>query len=115
MKTAVLIPPSGPVQILDVEEFSLEFMQDCVKGPIEAIGLESATMYLNEEGKIVDPPLPPNDIATRLLHEAGGIPWDTVLGNVIIVGPPDDDGDDTSLSTEWVQFLKGASLASRGE
>jgi hypothetical protein len=44
------------------------------------------TMWLDEESKLKRNPPPINWAATKLLAEAGGIPGDVVLGNVLLCG-----------------------------
>ena len=42
-------------------------------------------MLMDEEAKLKNPTMPLNAKATRLLAEAGGMPGDVVLGDVVIV------------------------------
>lgn len=87
----------------------LEYLQSCVGGYIEAVGLEfegqGATMYLNEEGKLNG--LPVNAVATVLaagqIHRS-----DLIVGNVVLVGAPDENGDDTGLPSEFETFVRVA-------
>jgi hypothetical protein len=54
---------------------------DCVEHITLADG---RSMWLDEEGKFRKPLLHENAKATRLLHKAGGMPEDYVVGNVLI-------------------------------
>ena len=55
---------------------------------IEIIHLAAGRlMLLDEEGKLRRPRKPMNEKATRLLHEAGGSPFDVVLGDVALLEP----------------------------
>jgi hypothetical protein len=45
---------------------------------------DGRSMWLDEEGKFRQPPLAHNSKATKLLHEAGGMLDDFVVGNVLI-------------------------------
>jgi len=55
---------------------------------IEIVHLaDGRLMLLDEEGKLRRPRQPINLRATQLLHEAGGLPFDVVLGDVVIVEP----------------------------
>lgn len=54
-------------------------------------------MYLNEEGKLSG--LPVNVTATALTRDL--LPaYDVIVGDVILLGPPDDEGNDTDALIE---------------
>ncbi len=55
---------------------------------VQAIALaDGRTMWMDEEGKLQGGLLIVNEKATKLLVEAGGIPGDEVVGNVLITEP----------------------------
>lgn len=55
---------------------------------VQAISLaDGRTMWMNEEAKLKEGLQFVNEKATRLLAEAGGIPGDEVIGNVLITKP----------------------------
>ncbi|KIM16572.1 hypothetical protein QV65_13025 [Rhodococcus erythropolis] len=99
---------------LDVEVDTLEFfegdlsaMQGIVDGRFQVLELEAqkASMFVNEEGKNIG--LKMNQRATMLLWLSDSV-WrfqDVVAGNVFIIGPPDDEGDSTSVPQELVDLL----------
>jgi hypothetical protein len=94
----------------------LEAMQGAVGGDIELVGLRAASMnmYINENGKIEDPRM--NLRATTLCRWAAAVrEGDYIAGDAVLVGPTDDEGEDTSLTprhTEWLErFDKEASAA----
>jgi hypothetical protein len=98
MSRGVVIYIDGTVEM---KEFSgLKDLQDTVGGLIECIPLTDDTdAYINEEGKMI---CQPNIFATfvaqinkRLNH------GDFVAGNMIVVGKPDADGNDTDVP-DWV-------------
>lgn len=65
-------------------------LREAVGGNIEAVTLVDGTvMFLNEEGKLL-PGFEANPHATLLLREAGGIPGDVVMGNVVLCKPGED-------------------------
>lgn len=107
MKVAVIpADEDQPVRIDELDSIDLEYLQKQVAGWVEALGIPDTevTMYLNEEGKIVG--LPVNPRANRLAHRHRAVfPTDIIVGDVVIVGPTDDDGYDTSLSDEHVAWL----------
>lgn len=103
----LIIPPQGPVQVEEPEKMDLDFLQKAVGGYVEVVGLDGATMWLWEEAKLQEKVPPQNPLATRLLHEAGGMPWDMVVGTAVITGPPDDEGNTTEAPEGWVSRLSG--------
>lgn len=72
----------------------LALLQEKVGGWLEVAPTadRNLAMYCHEEGKIRG--LPPNVLATAFLEP--GNP-DVIMGDVVLVGPPDREGYDTSL------------------
>ena len=109
MRNAMVVPVMGDPYVIQVPEDStalLAVYQKVVEGWIELVpNPHGVTVYCNEEGKIHG--LPPNYRATALFGDWLQ-PWDIIAGNVIVVGPPDDDGDDTDLENveEWLAKAK---------
>lgn len=113
MRNAMVIPTAGDPYSLLIpldDNSGLAVYQKVVGGYIELVpNPHGVTVYCNEEGKIQG--LPPNHRATALfgewLHD-----WDIIAGNVIVVGPPDEEGYDTDLvdADEWVERAKGVML-----
>lgn len=73
---------------------SLETMQELVGGYLESAPVfdRKLTMYCNEEGKLLG--LPINFVASLLIHPEVD---DLIMGDVLIVGGPDEEGYDTDL------------------
>ena len=71
---------------------------------IEAIHSPEHTFYLDEEGKLNGQPR--NIVAEGLLYALGGLlnPGDYLVGPVIILGQPDEEGDDTDVDPQLVQI-----------
>jgi hypothetical protein len=96
---ATLIKTDGTeqeVQPKDGKGFLLEEMYALIGcDTVQAVYLaDERTMWLDEESKLKSPWPPVNEKATKLLAEAGGIPGDVVLGNVLIFPcDPNDDAD----------------------
>ena len=89
----------GKVKEITNPILNLEFLRDSVGGDIEAVmsGSMGITVYLNENGKSMD--LPENKKATEFCHRHQLIfDDDFIAGDVVIVGYPDDEGNDTLLS-----------------
>lgn len=105
MLTFIHLPASGTPTVLNCEpQDAYRTIRDGVGGLLEAVGLEDGhTLYLDEEGKLIG--LPVNETATRLTRGVLSM-WDIVVGDCVIAGPPDDDGEETSVSSEWLARFK---------
>lgn len=87
----------------------LKDYQQVVGGLIEAVRLfdytyenEVATIYVNEEGRLID---------LRINAVAGGLSFllngeDILFGNAIVVGASDDEGYDLDVPEWIVEFIK---------
>ena len=96
---------SGEMWHEDVEPDALyERIKKHIDGWLEAVRLDGGTMYLNEEGKLKR--LSINEIATTVFRtHLGG--EDHVVGNVVVVGPPDSECNDTSIDETMLdEFYK---------
>lgn len=89
---ATLIKPDGSeteVQPKNSQDFQLQELYDLIEcSHVQMIWLADGirTMWMDEESKLGSKPPALNPKATKLLREAGGIPWDEVWGNVLICG-----------------------------
>lgn len=99
MARCAIIYIDGTVEIKQLD--GLKDLQSAVGGLIESVPVtHDADAYINEEGKYM---CEPNVFATFLLQinkrlNAG----DYVAGNLVLVGRPDDDGNDTDIP-QWVE------------
>ena len=102
-----IVKTDNSVEIFHKAEFNLDFIQKIVGGWIEPVHLPNAgTMYCNEEGKIQK--LPHNSIATIMLELAAGITDDWIAGDVVVVGPSDEKGDETDLTIGGFELIAQA-------
>ena len=102
MFTYAVINSQGDVCIIkEPTPISYDDMVACVQGYIEGVYLDGASAYVNEEGKLEG--LAKNEIATNLAHAHNAIYGDDwIAGNMLIVGDCDDEGEMTTLTTEWL-------------
>jgi hypothetical protein len=85
---------------LDAKEGSLQTLQTAVDGLIEAVDInKNLTLWLNEEGKLLG--LPMNSVGTAMYRRATEI-TDTIVGNIVLTGGVDDEGDTIGLTEEQV-------------
>lgn len=80
-------------------------LSNAVGGWIEGVPLEGVWAYCNEEGKLNG--LPTNKIATAISHRDKAIyPTDWICGDMIVTGPIDEEGDETSLDLQWIEGVR---------
>jgi hypothetical protein len=99
---SITVNPDG-TWTRNVNDFDYPWLRDQVGGWIEAVAGGDAELnamwvaYVNEEGKLHG--LPPNPIAEKWMRSHGvGLRFDDyIVGPVVFVGPPDEEGDDTTL------------------
>jgi hypothetical protein len=88
----------------DDEFVGYKTLSDAVGGMIEAVSLPSGmTLWVNEEGKLNG--LPVNRVATELLTREFGQKFDIIVGNAIITGGADDEGETLGLTNDQVATL----------
>ena len=103
---ALVLKTNNTVEVeQDTEEFvSYATLSRAVGGLIEAVTLPNGlTLWVNEEGK--NDGLPVNDYATRLFVSAFGAGIDIIVGDAIITGGYDDEGETLGLTDEQVKSL----------
>lgn len=102
MIKALEVTTEGKVKIINLlPDTQLEQVQKAVGGLIQAIRLDDdLTMWLNEEGKILK--LPHNSFAQHLWDKKFGEHTDYLVGNIVLTGGADDEGETISLSDTQV-------------
>jgi hypothetical protein len=102
MFTYAVINSQGDISIIEEPTpISYDDMVAWVDGYIECVLLDGAVAYVNEEGKLEG--LRMNWKATEVAHAHNAIYGDDyIAGNMLIVGNSDDEGEMTSLTTEWI-------------
>jgi hypothetical protein len=110
---SVVIPADDdqPLDQRQVRPFGLADYHELVDGDIEGVHLEQppARMYVNEVGKVRG--LPMNRRATLLLwmhNKAFRYSDEILVGNTFLIGPGDDDGNDTAAPDEYIRTLFAA-------
>jgi hypothetical protein len=105
MAKAVKITTWGDKEVVEFNNStSYNVLREAVGGWIEQVWFDeyNFTLWVNEEGKLEG--LPQNPIATALWVDEYD-KTDVVVGNVIITGGADDDGNTLGLTDEQVEFL----------
>jgi hypothetical protein len=101
MPRGLAVTTDGEAYVFDATE---ESIHDVVGGWIEIAPQSDSelTFYCNEEGKLMN--LPFNPRANRIISKTR--PWtDPLMGNVVIVGGVDEEGNDTDLTDKQIARL----------
>lgn len=110
-KLAVKVPAEGTATVIDYSGNELENLQSHVGGWIEQITLSQGnyTMFVNEEGKLNG--LPYNMKATALFIANFPTTDDIIVGDVLITGGVDKEGEqlglDQATASEIVSEFNG--------
>jgi hypothetical protein len=99
---AVIVDTDGTVRHTDIES-SLGAFQAVVGGYIEGVINSVATMYVNEEGILRR--LPFNYVASMFANNLLGRQGMQLFGPALILGPPDDEGNDTDVRPAVVEYF----------
>ena len=105
MKALVLTTDNTVEVEQDTNEFvSYATLSRAVGGMIEAVTLsDTLTLWVNEEGKMNG--LPVNEYATKLFASEFGAGIDIIVGNAIITGGSNDEGETLGLADTQVEEL----------
>jgi hypothetical protein len=108
MMKVVVIPADVKQEMRaeEVERIDYDFLSKQVGGMIEVVSFQDdqASIYLNEEGKLEE--LPGNRRATYLAKRHGAISMlDYIAGDAVVVGPVDDEGNETGLEQEQIDAI----------
>lgn len=99
---AVIISTEGQKSVVEFEfRKSYQLLSDAVGGMIECVGLKDADVWCNENG--IAEGLPLNMIASAIYSDAFNSS-NAILGNVIITGSCDDEGETLGLTDEQVAY-----------
>jgi hypothetical protein len=106
MRNALVIGMDESLEVVDLDasEGSLKVLQNAVEGYVQAIDLKrDLTMWANEEGKLEG--MMTNSIATAIFQTRFGM-VDIIVGNAVLTGGTDDEGETIGLTDEQVTRLK---------
>lgn len=104
MSKAVILKTDGTRKVVDFSTDSLKVLQEAVGGYIEAVQLkDNLTMWLNEEGKMNG--LPHNENAQFYFDLAFGPGVDFIVGNAVMTGGIDKEGETLGLDDRVVESM----------
>jgi len=108
-KIAVVIKTDNTVEVIDIEKDTLAQLQKGVGGYVQAIDLSAdVSMWLNEEGKLIG--LPHNTLGQKHWDKAFGPGTDTVMGDIVLTGGVDGEGDTIGLTVHQLFDLSAVQL-----
>lgn len=105
MAKALVITSSADIKVIDfVVGDSYGTISSAVDGLIECVALPSfgADLWVNEEGKMIS--LPHNPLGSILWAKEYGH-TDFIVGDIIITGGADEEGETLGLSDEQLQQI----------
>jgi len=110
MQNVLIIKTDGTMSIAETDlTDGLEFLQGVVGGWVQVVGLpaesnetESVALWLNEEGKFSG--LEYNSLASYLWERSYGM-TDVIMGDVVLTGGADEDGESVGLSDAQLSDL----------
>jgi hypothetical protein len=109
MITAIVVPvdPREPLRLEQIDRTDLDAYRRLVDGHLEVISLDRppASLYLNEEGKLLALPVNPRATALLWMQNTAFRGRDVVAGPAFIVGPADRDGYDRSTPQDLIDLL----------
>ena len=109
MIKAIKLSTTGVVTELDLTNDALKPLQKAVGGYVEAIELaDDMTIWCNDEGKLNG--LPHNPYAQHFWDAAFGRHTDYIVGDIVLTGGVDDDGETIGLD-DWQVELIGKVVA----
>lgn len=104
MKTAIRITTTGEVTTLDLSTEPLATLQAGVGGLVQAVDLsQRLTLWLNEEGKVLGQEH--NPYGQFFWDKLFGAHTDYIVGDIVITGGTDEDGDTLGLTDEQVEWV----------
>jgi hypothetical protein len=100
MERVIHISTDNKIEVMEVEQIEYDTLYEAVNGLVELVSInEDIDMWLNEEGKING--LEPNIIASLIYNKV--FPnFDVIMGDVVITGGADDEGNTVGLSDESI-------------
>lgn len=105
MKKALVLTTNNEQREIDIEADELAALQAEVGGYVECVSLfQNLDLWLNEEGKILN--LPYNQHADNLFASARGEMMDVIVGNAVLTGGSDEDGEVKPLTEKAIEAVK---------
>jgi hypothetical protein len=105
VREALKVSTDNRIEVVDLDATgdSYRVLKAAVGGPIEGAWFDGFGMYVNEEGKRLALAINPG--ANRIFQDKLGA-HDVIVGDVIFIGAPDEEGDSLSLPRYVQQYIR---------
>lgn len=105
MKTALRINTDFTTEVLDLSSNEYNQLRDTVGGLIQPVDLKPGlTLWCNEEGKLING-MEVNVIGTHLYEKSYAM-TDVIMGNIVLTGGTDDEGETLPLPSTWLAYVE---------
>ena len=105
MKTALRINTDFTTEVLDLSSDEYAQLRDAVGGLIQPVDLKpDLTLWCNEEGKLING-MEVNVIGTHLYEKSFAM-TDVIMGNIVLTGGTDDEGETIALPSTWLAYVE---------
>ena len=105
MKTALRINTDFTTEVLDLSSNEYNQLRDAVGGLIQPVDLKpDLTLWCNEEGKLING-MEVNVIGTHLYEKSYSM-TDVIMGNIVLTGGTDDEGETLPLPSTWLAYVE---------
>jgi len=105
MKTALRINTDFTTEVLDLSSNEYAQLRDAVGGLIQPVDLKpDLTLWCNEEGKLING-MEVNVIGTHLYEKSYAM-TDVIMGNIVLTGGTDDEGETLPLPSTWLAYVE---------
>jgi len=105
MKTALRINTDFTTEVLDLSSNEYNQLRDTVGGLIQPVDLKpDLTLWCNEEGKLING-MEVNVIGTHLYEKSYAM-TDVIMGNIVLTGGTDDEGETLPLPFTWLAQIE---------
>lgn len=109
MKEAIALYADGEISRFVMPEDELTTLQQIVGGWVQCVPLaDNLTLWCNDEGKLMG--LPHNPLAQHIWNRFVGGETDFIVGNVVLFGDADENGDSLGLSKPLANLIMGMLL-----
>lgn len=108
-KHGVIVRTNGKIEPVEINE--LEDMQSAVGGMIDVIRLSGGeqkhgmSVYINDEGRLLEQPINMTMCLWLLRRDAYDGLSMPIHGDVLVMGPTDDEGETTSLTADIIEMI----------
>jgi hypothetical protein len=105
VKTALRINTDFTTEVLDLSSNEYNQLRDAVGGLIQPVDLKpDLTLWCNEEGKLING-MEVNVIGTHLYEKSYAM-TDVIMGNIVLTGGTDDEGETLPLPSTWLAYVE---------